>query len=73
MPSALWSSLATAEIPAGRSRECLNFRLEAKQAEKALLIRSTQSHEGELSRGRTRMRELRGADAAKPVGKEDSP
>jgi hypothetical protein len=25
MPSALWSSLATAEIPAGRSRECLNF------------------------------------------------
>jgi hypothetical protein len=26
MPSALWSSLATAEIPAGRSRECLNFR-----------------------------------------------
>jgi ferrous iron transport protein B len=27
MPSALWSSLATAEIPAGRSRECLNFSL----------------------------------------------
>lgn len=51
----------------------LQVELEAKQAEKALLIRSTQSHEGELSRGRTRMRELRGADAAKPVGKEDSP
>ena len=31
MPSALWSSLATAEIPAGRSRECLNFSL-SKQA-----------------------------------------
>jgi hypothetical protein len=31
MPSALWSSLATAEIPAGRSRECLNFSLHDDQ------------------------------------------
>jgi circadian clock protein KaiC len=38
----------------------------AKQVEKALLVSSTQSRKGELSRGRTQMRELRGADAAKP-------
>ena len=44
----------------------LQVELEAKQVEKALLVRSTQSREGELSRGRTQMRELRGADAAKP-------
>jgi circadian clock protein KaiC len=44
----------------------LQTELVAKQVEKALLVRSTQSHEGELSRGRTRMRELRGADATKP-------
>ena len=42
----------------------LQVELVAKQVEKALLVRSTQSHEGELSRGRTRMQELRGADAA---------
>ena len=44
----------------------LQVELEAKQVENALLTRSTQSREGELSRGRTRMRELRGADAAVP-------
>jgi circadian clock protein KaiC len=44
----------------------LQVELEAKHVEKSLLARSTQSREGELSRGRTRMRELRGADAAKP-------
>ena len=42
----------------------LQTELVAKQVEKALLVRSTQSHEGELSRGRTQMKELRGADAA---------
>ncbi len=47
----------------------LQTELEAKQVEKALLTRTTQSRERELTRGRTRMQELRGADAAKPEGK----
>ena len=47
----------------------LQTELVAKQVEKALLVRSTQSHEGELSRGRTQMKELRGADAAIPKRK----
>ena len=42
----------------------LQTELVAKQVEKTLLARTTESREGELSRGRTRMRELRGADAA---------
>jgi circadian clock protein KaiC len=42
----------------------LQTELVAKQAEKALLARSAKSREGDLSRGRTRMKELRGADAA---------
>jgi circadian clock protein KaiC len=42
----------------------LQTELMAKQVEKSLLDRTTQSREGELARGRTRMRELRGADAA---------
>jgi circadian clock protein KaiC len=42
----------------------LQVELLAKQAEKTLLARSTQSRKGELSQGRSRMRELRGADAA---------
>ena len=46
--------------------KALQVELVAKQAEKALLTRTTKSREGELSRGRTRMRELRGADAAIP-------
>jgi circadian clock protein KaiC len=41
----------------------------AKQVEKALLVRTTESRRGELSRGRTRMEELRGADAAIAVRK----
>jgi circadian clock protein KaiC len=41
----------------------------AKQVEKALLVRTTESRKGELSRGRTRMEELRGADAAIAVRK----
>jgi circadian clock protein KaiC len=44
----------------------LQVELQAKQVEKALLIRTTESHERELAGGHTRMRELRGADAAKP-------
>jgi circadian clock protein KaiC len=44
----------------------LQVELAAKQTEKALLVRNTEIREGELSRGRTRIRELRGADAAVP-------
>jgi circadian clock protein KaiC len=50
----------------------LQVELVAKQVEKELLVRTTASLEGELSRGHTRMRELRGADAAKP-GRKVSP
>lgn len=41
----------------------LQVELEAKHVEKALSIRTTESREGELSRGRTHMEQLRGADA----------
>jgi circadian clock protein KaiC len=51
----------------------LQVELEAKQVEKALLARTTASREGELSRGRTRMKELRGADAAIPLRKASLP
>jgi circadian clock protein KaiC len=44
----------------------LQTELVAKQVEKALLVHAVKSHEGQLSRGRTRMRELRRADAATP-------
>lgn len=47
----------------------LQTELLAKQVEKALLARATQSKKGEVSRGRTRMRELRGGDAALPERK----
>jgi len=42
----------------------LQVELAAKQTEKALLARSTETRKGELSRGLTRLGELRGADAA---------
>ena len=42
----------------------LHVELAAKQVEKELLARATQNRRGELSRGRRRIRELRGADAA---------
>jgi circadian clock protein KaiC len=42
----------------------LQVELEAKHVEKALLAVTTQSHEGDISRGHKRIRELRGADAA---------
>jgi circadian clock protein KaiC len=41
----------------------LRVELEAKQVEKALLARTTEIYKGELSQGRTRMSELRGADS----------
>ena len=47
----------------------LQVELEAKVVEKALLVRTAATHERELSGGRLRMRELRGADAAKPARK----
>ncbi len=47
----------------------LQTELLAKKVEKTLLIRTTASRKGELSRGRLRVRELRGADAAKRGGK----
>lgn len=40
----------------------LQVELEAKQVEKALLARTTEIRKGELSLGRTRMGQLRGAD-----------
>ncbi len=42
----------------------LQTELVAKQVEKTLLDRTTESRAGEMSRGRIRMRELRGADSA---------
>jgi circadian clock protein KaiC len=44
----------------------LQVELEAKQVEKALLVSTTEDREGVLSQGRTRIRELRGADTALP-------
>jgi len=43
--------------------KALQTELVAKQTEKELLTRTSESRERELSRGRTRLRELRGADA----------
>ena len=45
----------------------LQTELVAKQVEKAMLTRATASQERELTRGRSEMAELRGADAAKPA------
>jgi circadian clock protein KaiC len=47
----------------------LQTELVAKQVEKTLLARTTEVRKGELSRGQTRMQELRGADAA-PAGRK---
>lgn len=47
----------------------LQVELAAKQVEKALLVRTTESSKGELSLGRTQIKELRGADAAIPKRK----
>jgi circadian clock protein KaiC len=44
----------------------LQTELLAKQVEKSLLTRTTQSRKGEMSRGRSRIRELRGGDVAIP-------
>lgn len=47
----------------------LQTELLAKQVEKTLLSRTTHTRKGELSRGRVRIRELRGGDAARPAAK----
>jgi circadian clock protein KaiC len=52
------------EAELGVRVKSLQVELEAKQVEKALLARATESRKGEVSRGHTRIRELRGADAA---------
>jgi circadian clock protein KaiC len=44
--------------------KALQVELEAKQVEKALLVSTAESREGVLLQGRSRMRELRGADTA---------
>ncbi len=43
--------------------KALQTELAAKQAEKVLLAHASKSHEGELSRGRAQMKEMRGDDA----------
>jgi circadian clock protein KaiC len=48
----------------------LQTELLAKQVEKTLLARTMESHQQALSRGRTRMRELRGADPTVPGRKK---
>ncbi|HVC10261.1 MAG TPA: circadian clock protein KaiC [Burkholderiales bacterium] len=53
------------EAELGVQLKSLQVELEAKQVEQGLLLRSTETRKGELSRGRSQMRELRGADAAK--------
>jgi circadian clock protein KaiC len=52
------------EAELGVRIKSLEVELQAKQAEKALLVHATKGREGEVSRDRTRMEELRGADAA---------
>jgi circadian clock protein KaiC len=51
----------------------LQTELVAKRAEKAVLANATTKRERELSRGHTRLLELRGADAAKPAPKASPP
>jgi circadian clock protein KaiC len=58
-------SLAAEEAVLEVRAKSLQTELVAKQVEKALLVRTTESRKQELSGGRIRMRELRGADVAK--------
>jgi circadian clock protein KaiC len=55
------------EAELGVRVKSIQVELAAKQVERALLVRTTKTKEAELSGGRSRMRELRGADATKPV------
>ncbi len=58
--------LAAEEAELAVRAKSLQTVLVAKRVEKALLSRTTETRTNELTRGRTAMRELRGADAAKP-------
>lgn len=49
--------------------KAVQTELIAKQLEKTLLARTTASRKAEIVRGRARMRELRGGDAAAPKRK----
>ena len=49
--------------------KAIEVALEAKRVEKALLASTTQSRKDDLSRGRSRIKELRGAEATKPNSK----
>jgi circadian clock protein KaiC len=49
--------------------KAVQTELIAKQVEKTLLGRTTASRKAEIMRGRVRMRELRGGDAAAPKRK----
>jgi circadian clock protein KaiC len=51
----------------------LQVELVAKQVEKDLLVRTAQSDRGEMSRGRTQIKELRGADDTVTHGKLSPP
>jgi circadian clock protein KaiC len=53
------------EAELGVRVKSLQVEREAKQVERALLVRTTKTREAELSGGRSRIRELRGADVAK--------
>jgi circadian clock protein KaiC len=56
-------TLDAEEAEIGMRAKALQVELTAKQVEKALLARTTQSHKMKLSHGRTRIRQLRRADA----------
>ncbi len=55
------------EAELGVRVKSLQVELEAKQVERALLVRTNKTRKAELSGGRSRMRELRGGDATQPV------
>lgn len=57
------------EAELGVRVKSLQVELEAKQVERQLLIRTTKTREAELSGGRSRMRELRGADPTRRPAK----
>lgn len=65
--------LEAEEAELGVRVKALQVELEAKQVEKALLARTTRSRKGEISQGRTRILELRGADAETPKRKVTTP
>jgi circadian clock protein KaiC len=51
------------EIELEMRLKSLQTELAAKRLEKALLVKTRQTHQGELLRGRAQMKEMRGDDA----------